>query len=309
MIGGMLDLRRLRVLREVARHGSLSAAARSLDYSQPAVSHHIARLEEEIGTALVTRLGRGVRLTDAGQALVEHADAIFVRLDAAEEDVAAIAGLRRGHVRLAAFPSASATLVPRALELLRQQHPGVRFSLTETEPPEAVGLLRSAECDVALVFEYPGVAVDEGADFVKLPLLDEPLRLALPEGHPCARAPSVSLRRLEDETWIAGCPRCRRHLLHAAEQAGFEPAIAAATDDYVSVQSLVAAGLGVALLPALALAAFRHPGIVIRRPSPALSRVVSAVVLGGSRRPPAIAAALTALEDAARTVDVRAVAP
>jgi len=300
----MLDLRRLRVLREVAERGSFSAAARALHYSQPAVSHHIARLEEEVGTPLVTRLGRGVRLTDAGRALVEHTKAVLARLDAAEEEVAAIAGLGGGRIRVAAFPSASATLVPLAIGELRRRYPRVRFSLTEAEPPESVGLLRAGDCDIALVFEYPGVVVDEGADFVKLPLLDEPLFLALPEGHGCARARSVSLRRLRNETWIAGCPRCRRHLLHACERAGFEPTVAAATDDYVAVQNLIAADLGVALLPALALTAFRHPKVAIRPVAPALSRAVSAVVLTRGSRPPAIASAISALEETARSLDL-----
>ncbi len=300
----MLDLRRLRVLSEVARQGSLSAAARALSYTQPAVSHHMARLEEEVGTALITRLGRGVRLTDAGQALVEHANAILSRVDAAEEEVAAIAGLSGGSVRLAAFPSASATLVPRAIGRLKQQHPDVRFSLTETEPPEALALLRAGECDVALVFEYPTVAVDEGADFVKLPLLDEPLYLVLPDTHRFASSPSVSLRKLKRETWIAGCPRCRRHLLHACEEAGFEPAIAVAIDDYVATQSLVAAGLGITLLPALALTAFRHPNTIIRSLSRGRVRAISAVVPASSRRPPAITEALKAFQEAAGRLDL-----
>jgi molybdate transport repressor ModE-like protein len=133
----MLDVRRLQTLRAVAHEGSLSAAARTLGYTQPAVSHHVARLEEEVGTALLTRLGRGVQLTDAGLALVEHADAVFARLDAAEEEVASIAGLRAGRVRLAAFPSASATLMVGALSRLRADHPGIALSFTEAEPEDA----------------------------------------------------------------------------------------------------------------------------------------------------------------------------
>jgi molybdate transport repressor ModE-like protein len=302
----VLDLRRLRVLSEVARQGSLSAAARALSYTQPAVSHHIARLEEEVGTALITRLGRGVRLTDAGQALVEHAHAILSRVEAAEEEVAAIAGLSGGSVRLAAFPSASATLIPPAIAQLKRQHPAVRVSLIETEPPEALALLRAGECDVALVFEYPTVAVDEGSDFVKLPLLDEPLYLVLPDTHRLASSASVSLRKLKQETWIAGCPRCRRHLLHACAQAGFEPKTPVAIDDYVATQNLVAAGLGVTLLPALALTAFRHPKTIVRSLTPRRMRAVSAVVAATSRRPPAVSETLKTIQDAADKLDLRA---
>src|SRR5919202_6390909 len=153
----MLDVRRLQMLRAVAREGSLSAAARSLGYTQPAVSHHIARLEEEVGTALLTRLGRGVRLTDAGAALVEHTDAVLTRLGAAEEEVAAIAGLRAGRVRLAAFPSASATLMAGALSRLRTGHPGVEVSFEEAEPEDALPLLREGELDLVLGFSYAAV--------------------------------------------------------------------------------------------------------------------------------------------------------
>src|SRR3954451_3909242 len=137
----MLDVRRLEMLRAVARAGSLSAAARELGYTQPAVSHHVARLEAEVGTALLTRLPRGIRLTDAGLALVEHADVVLSRLEAAEEDVAAIAGLRAGRVRLAAFPSASATLMASALVRLRGAHPGVVASFVESEPEDELPLL------------------------------------------------------------------------------------------------------------------------------------------------------------------------
>src|SRR5919199_3607154 len=137
----MLDVRRLQLLRAVAREGSLSAAARASGYTQPAVSHSINRLEAEVGTALLTRLGRGVQLTDAGLALVEHADAVLSRLDAAEEEVASIAGLRAGRVRLAAFPSASATLISGALARLRAEHPGIAVTFTEHEPEDALPLL------------------------------------------------------------------------------------------------------------------------------------------------------------------------
>src|SRR5690242_15853527 len=145
------------MLRAVAREGSLSAAARALGYTQPAVSHHIARLEAEIGTALLTRLGRGVQLTDAGVALVEHTDAVVSRLSAAEEEVAAIAGLRAGRVRLAAFPSGSATLMAGALTRLRAAHPGVEVSFSEAEPEDSLPLLRAGELDLVLGFSYEAV--------------------------------------------------------------------------------------------------------------------------------------------------------
>ena len=288
----MLDLRRLAVLRAVAREGSLSAAARALDYTQPAVSHHIARLEEETGTALLLRSPRGVTLTDAGEALVEHADAVIARLAAAQEEVAEIAGLRTGRVRLAAFPSGSAALVPVAARALRDSHPGVSVSLVEAEPPEALELLRTGEVDVALAFGYPEAGLAANADLDVEPLLDDELFLVLPA---TGRSTRTKLADLKDETWIAGCERCRAHLLHLSAQAGFQPRIAYATDDYVTVQSLVAAGLGVTVLPSLALSAHRREDIRVVRLGGDAARQIAAVVLPGPRRPPAVQAMIDAL--------------
>jgi molybdate transport repressor ModE-like protein len=294
-----LDLRRLRVLRAVAREGSFSAAARALDYTQPAVSHHVARLEAEVGTTLLVRGGRGVRLTEAGHALVEHADAVLSRLASAEDEIAAIAGLRAGRVRLAAFPSASATLVPTAARALKDAHGEIVVSLVEAEPPEALDLLRAGEVDVVVAFGYPEADIASGRDLETVALLDDPLALVLPAGR---RSRNIKLGDLAGETWIAGCERCRAHLLHLARAAGFEPQIAFATNDYVTVQALVAAGLGVALLPSLALSASTREGVVtIALPAPA-ARQVAAVVPAAARQPPAVAAMLDALRDAAQTM-------
>jgi molybdate transport repressor ModE-like protein len=297
----MLDVRRLQMLRAVAREGSLSAAARMLGYTQPAVSHHVARLEQEVGTALLTRLGRGVQLTDAGLALVEHADAVFARLDAAEEEVASIAGLRAGRVRLAAFPSASATLMAGALSRLRAAHPGIALSFAEAEPEDAFPLLREGELDAVLGFSYPAIGGHDGRDLTAEPLLHDPSHVVLPASHPAAANDTpVELGELASETWIAGCERCRQHLLHLAGRAGFEPRIEFATDDYVTVQSLVAARLGVSLLPALALRAARRPDVVVRGVAGAPGRTVEVVLPMAERRPPAVAAMLGALRAAAR---------
>jgi molybdate transport repressor ModE-like protein len=293
----VLDVRRLQMLRAVAREGSLSAAARTLGYTQPAVSHHIARLEDEVGTALLTRLGRGVRLTDAGLALVEHADAVLSRLTAAEEDVAAIAGLRAGRVRLAAFPSGSATLMAGALTRLRGDHPGIEVTFVEAEPEDALPLLRAGELDLVLGFSY---ARSDGGDLVAEPLLRDPTHAVLPAGHPAARGKRpLALSKLADETWIAGCERCRRHLLNVAEAAGFAPRIDFATDDHLTVQSLIAAGLGVSLLPALALCSARCDDVAVRTLVGEPARTVEAVLPVADRRPPAVVATLGALRAAA----------
>jgi molybdate transport repressor ModE-like protein len=290
----VLDVRRLQMLRAVAREGSLSAAARTLGYTQPAVSHHIARLEAEVGTALLTRLGRGVRLTDAGRALVEHADAVFSRLDAAEEEVASIAGLRAGRVRLAAFPSGSATLLAGALSRLRAAHPGVEVTFVEGEPEDAIPLLRAGDVDLVLGFSY----VAETDDLTRIPLLHDPTHAIVPIGD----GTPVALSSLADETWIAGCLRCRGHLLDLAASAGFVPDIDYETDDLLTVQSLVATGLGVGLLPALALAASRRPDISARPLVGGAGRTVELVLLAAERRPPAVTAMVDAMRAASQAL-------
>jgi len=296
----MLDVRRLQMLRAVSREGSLSAAARALGYTQPAVSHHIARLEEEIGTALLTRFGRGVRLTDAGVALVDHADAVLSRLDAAEEEVAAIAGLRAGRVRLAAFASGSATLLAGALARLREAHPGVELTFVEAEPQDGLELLRAGETDLVLAFSYEAVGERDGKDITTVPLLRDPSHAILPAAHPEAGEDGpIDLGSLAGEAWIAGCERCRRHLLHVAADAGFAPRIDFETDDYLTVQSLVASGLGVSLLPALALVSARRDDVAVRPVAGRPARAIAAVLPTAERRPPAVTAALAALEGAA----------
>jgi DNA-binding transcriptional LysR family regulator len=296
----MLDVRRLQMLRAVAHEGSITGAANMLGYTQPAVSHHIAKLEAEVGTALLTRLGRGVRLTDAGAALVEHADAVIARLTAAEEDIAAIAGLRAGRVRLAAFPSASATLMAGALTTLRARHPGVEVAFTEAEPEDALPQLRAGELDLVIGFSYAAVGSGDGRDLAALPLLHDPSVAVLHPGHADAGPDGpLALARLGGDTWIAGCERCRGHLLHVASTAGFDPAIAFATDDYVTVQSLVASGLGVTLLPALSLCAVRRPDVAVRTVEGRPGRTVEIILPLAERHPPAVTAMIAALREAA----------
>lgn len=300
----MLDSKRLRVWQAVARTGSLSGAARALGYTQPAISHHVAGLEAELGTALLTRLGRGVRLTDAGRVLAAHADDVLTRVAAAEEEVAAIAGLRAGRVRLAAFPSGSATIVPAALKRMRDAHPKVAVSFVEAEPSESLPLLRAGEVDVVLGFSY-AEEPDPARDFDRLPLLEDPLRAVLPAAHPLAARRRIALADLRDAEWIAGCPQCRGHLMHVCAAAGFTPRVGYATDDYVAVQGLVAAGLGVALLPGLSLQAMTRPDVAVRPLSGGPGRVVEAVTVAGGRRPPAVEAMLAALTAAASTGQMR----
>ncbi|MBB4957398.1 LysR family transcriptional regulator [Micromonospora polyrhachis] len=289
----MLDVTRLRVLAAVSRYGSVTTAARALGYAQASVSHHLARLEAETGCQLTQRVGRGIRLTEAGQMLAQRAEEILGRLDVAEVDLAAYTGLRAGRVRLAAFPSALGTFVPAAAAAYLTAHPGVEVRFTEAEPPDAIRLLRTGQVDVAVVFSYPDAPPGDGLRHT--PLLTEDIFLVTPTGMTGDQLSDHARQR-----WIGGCERCRDHLLRLCATAGFQPEIAFTTDDYVAAQSLVAAGLGVTTLPALALAAQRHDGVRTVQ-IPTAQRRVDAVVYGEPPDPPATAALLTQLTRAAAT--------
>jgi DNA-binding transcriptional LysR family regulator len=336
----MLDVTRLRVLVAVARHGSVTAAAHALNYAQPSVSHHLARLEAETGTKLVQRAGRGIRLTDAGRLLAERAVEVIGRLDAAENELAVFSGLRAGRLRLAAFPSALGTIVPAAAAILHERHPSVDLRLTEAEPPEAVRMLRAGYVDVALIFRHeaadggragqrdlpreaaagtrdkagragqdddPRQPADRG-DLREQVLLAEAVHLIMPDTTVCGGEPPLApavtelwpadLARLSEHRWIAGCDRCREHLLQQCAAAGFTPRIAFTTDDFVAAQALVTAGLGVTLLPGLALRAARNPGVRTARLR-GTRRSVVAVRYGEPPDPPATAVLLDALRSAA----------
>jgi len=301
------------VLVAVAQHGSVTAAARALNYAQPSVSHHIARLEAETGTQLLERVGRGIRLTEAGRLLAERAEEIIGRLDSAEAELAAHVGLRQGRVRLAAFPSALGTLVPAAAARLATETPGLDFMLTEAEPPEALRMLRAGYVDVALVFQHyqrdldaaPPQPADEGTQGVLL--LDEPVHLVTSAGAGAGPSagepvPVADLSAYATSRWIAGCERCRAYLVRRCESAGFTPRIAFTTDDYLAVQALVAAGLGVTTLPGLCLRAARHPGIVTA-PLAGARRHVFAVTYGQPPGSKATARLIDALRRAADQLD------
>ncbi|MFD3353687.1 LysR family transcriptional regulator [Streptomyces fradiae] len=294
----MIEARHLRVLRAVAATGSFSAAARELGCTQPAVSQQMKALEASAGTPLLIRTGREMRLTQAGEALVRHAAGILAGLTAAEEEVAAIAGLRAGRVRLVSFPSGSSTLVPTALAALRAAHPGTRVSLVEAEPPRSVEMLREGDCDIALAFRYAGGGA-EWDDLVVRPLLTDRLVGLVPEGHRLAGADAVAIGELAGEPWIAGCPRCRRQLVEVCEDAGFTPRIDFATDDYPAVVGLVGAGLGVAVLPELAVESVRPRGARTVAVEPPVEREIVALTLPDLAQVPAVAATLDRLAEAA----------
>jgi len=287
-----VDQRRVEIFRTVAHAGSLAAAARELGWTQPAVSQHVQALERQLGTPVVVRTTRGVRLTEAGQVLLVHADAVAARLRSAEQELASLTGLATGTVRLAAFPSAAATLVPPALAALPE---GITVLLTEAEPPEALLAVDRGEVDGALVFVHPSTPPLPD-QLARTPLLHDRLQLVLPTGSTHDR-----LDALVDERWIAGCLRCREQLLVLCRAAGFDPDVRHSTDDYVVVQALVAAGLGVALLPALALRAYTHPDVRTLPIEPAAHREVLLVSHVESTRTPALRALAEALRRAAQS--------
>jgi len=284
-----MDPKRLLIFRAVARAGSISGAARDLGWTQPAVSQHLRALERSVGCTLLLRGAGGVELTEPGRVLLARADALAVQLHMAEEELAELTALRRGRVRLAAYPSAAATLVPRAIAGLRAAHPEIDVELTEAEPPEALDLLNAGDVDLALVFGY-GVDPVGSPGLRWTPLADEPVALVVGADHPAVHRKRLTLRDLADEPWIVGCARCRAHTLLLCAEAGFEPRVRHVSDDYVVVQNLVAVGLGVTLLPRSALEAYRHPEVTIREHASFGTRTYGIVHRDGAEQVPATAA-------------------
>jgi molybdate transport repressor ModE-like protein len=282
----MLDLKRLRVLAEVARRGSFSAAADALYLSQSAVSQQVATLEREVGMSLLDRTNGGPKLTDAGRTLVDHGEAAIARLEEAEQEVAAIAGLEGGELRIASFPTASAILLTEALAEFSASHPKVRLSVTEAEPEESLPMLHAAEIDLALTFDYTTLPAKDDRDLDRELLLSESMYVALPRDHPLAGADRVRLADLADEAWVCGTrpSSCSQAVVETCRAAGFEPRIAFESDEYPVLQGYVAAGLGYTLLPDLALPTLRSD-LVVRptRPAAPKRRVWAATRVEGAR--------------------------
>ena len=296
----MLDVRRMRVLREVAQRGSFSAAAEALSFTQSAVSQQIAALEREAGAVLVQRSARGVRLTEAGEAVVRHADAILARLSEAEAELEAIAGLRGGRLRLSAFESAASSIMPLAIAEFSSRHPAVELSMNLLEPEDALPQLRAGELDLAITFlDRPTDGVVDGIALAHL--LEDPMLLVLPADHPLAHKRQLRLADVAGEAWIsgqAGC-ECNRLILRACASAGFDPRIAFETDEYSAVQGLVAAGVGVSLIAELGLINARQD-IAVRslgRDTPV--RQIHAATPAEGYRSPATQAMLDILRDVA----------
>jgi DNA-binding transcriptional LysR family regulator len=304
----VIDTRQLEMFQQVVDAGSYSGAARALHCSQPAVSQQMRALERALGGPLFVRVGRTLRLTEAGRALARHSQSILGDLAVAHRQVQAISALDIGTVRICAFPSANASLVPRAAALLSAGSTRMRLELSELEPPDSLAMLRRAECDVVVSFSYDGEDTDLTAGMIRTPLLTEPLLLLVPVTHRLvdharldAGTPQrpADLAALATEVWIAGCPTCRLTFTAACARAGFEPDIVCSTDDNMALQSLVAAGLGVTLVPRLVLSFLRHPDVVAIPVEPPTLRHISAYTWPDLARVDAIRHTLEALHTAA----------
>jgi DNA-binding transcriptional LysR family regulator len=282
-------------------HGSFSAAADALHLSQSAVSQQIAVLEREVGVPLLERTSEGPKMTAAGESLMEHGDAVICRLEEAERELAQIAGLEGGRLRLASFPTASATLMTRALSEFRRRFPKVELQFSEDEPEDSFPGLKRGDFDLAVVFDYPDFPLDFSRDVEAELIFEEPMYVALPQGHPLAAAKSVKVADLADEDWLCGAlpSSCRDVVLGLCRESGFEPRISFRSDDYEVIKGFVAGGLGVTILPELAGG---HPGIELRsaRGQKPVRRVW-AVTRESDARPPAAEQMLDILRDVCRT--------
>nr|WSX73584.1 LysR substrate-binding domain-containing protein [Streptomyces sp. NBC_00899]WSX80352.1 LysR substrate-binding domain-containing protein [Streptomyces sp. NBC_00899] len=287
----------LRVFTEVARLGSFTAAARELGYTQSAVSRQIASLEAAAGAPLVDRLPRGVRLTAAGHALLPHADAVLGRLAAARRDLTALRELTAGRVRAGAFATAQAWLLPRAYAAFRTRHPAVAVTVREGPSHRLAAAVLAGDLDVAVV-STTGSPDFEGLDLVRL--LEDPMLLALPAGHRLAGRAEVALADVADEAWVASSPRAEDTLLAPALSGGFRPRVTLVVADWLAKLGFVAQGLGVTLLPSLAVGAVRPDvALVPLRPDELPVRTVYAATCRDLHRTAAAAAFLDVLRQSA----------
>jgi DNA-binding transcriptional LysR family regulator len=294
----MLDSRRLRVLCEVARHGSFSAAAAVLGYTQPAVSRQIATLEAEVGAVLVRRVPAGAVLTDAGRLLVERGETILARLADAETELQALAGLKGGTLKLATFASAAASVFPIAVARFRERYPAVELSIAMADPEETVPRLRAGELDLILshapiqdeIFDDGPGGVADHSDLESVHLFDDPMYVALPARHPAADSAAIELRSLAAESWMLAttdsCPDSRL-FLRACHAAGFEPRLAFQNDDYSAILGFVAAGVGLALIPDMVSRSAREDVAIRQIDPPTPPRPISVVLPVGYRSPAA----------------------
>ncbi|KUO09490.1 LysR family transcriptional regulator [Streptomyces sp. DSM 15324] len=251
----MIDVQRLRVLRTVAEHGSFNRAAAALHLTPSAVSQHVAALERSLGAQVVTRSTRGIRLTPAGRIMVGAAESVAAELEHAKRQVDRLgSGLTR--LTLATFTSGGRVLLPGALARLGTAHPDLVVHVREGEPEDSLALVRQGAVDLALAYHFDGPLPGQpgpGAGLEWTALLNDPLHVALPEAHPLAGREALGIAELAAEPWVLGCLKTEAYLRRYAERAGFDPQVRGTTTDYFFARSLVAAGMGISLIPSVAL--------------------------------------------------------
>ncbi len=300
----MLDVRKLRVLRELSARGTIAATAEALSFTPSAISQQLSALERETGVELLAREGRRLTLTEPGRRLVARTDEVLAALEAAEADLEASVGEVRGTVAVAAFPTAAAALLAPVVRALGAEHPALSVRVEELEPHDSLPALRLGEVDVALAHDYDTIPRTPDPAFTEHPLMRDPLRIAVAAADPRAGRGPIDLAELADDAWIAGRPgtACGTVVTTAGRAAGFEPRIVAHASEFATMLALVAAGVGVALVPALATAAGAAAGVALVDTRPALERRIHAAVRTGSAGRAAVTAVLAAL--AARCAEV-----
>jgi molybdate transport repressor ModE-like protein len=296
----MIDVHRLRILREVSEQGSFAKAAASLMLTPSAVSQQVAALERSLGRPVVERSTRGVTLTESGRVLVDAAETVAAELAAAQQRIERLADGSTGRLDVATFTSAGQSLLPPALIALTARHPEVELTVTEAEPDDAAALVREGRADVALAYHFGRTPAVTGLTWT--PLMDEQMWLVLPRGHRLADRRSLSVGELAEERWIEGCGAAGAPLARAAGMAGFHPMVVCTSTDYLFSQALVEAGVGIALIPRVALALHR-PGLVfvpLEQPRPV--RHIGALTARRKWRQPLVESLLGTLADAVGTI-------
>ncbi|MFF4395393.1 LysR family transcriptional regulator [Streptomyces sp. NPDC001480] len=299
----MLNLERLRTLDALARHGSVSAAAEALHVTTSAVSQQLGKLEREVGQRLLAKNGRGVRLTDGGRLLAEHAARILSQVELAQSDLEAHRGQVAGELRLSAFPTAARGLFPTALADLRARHPALRVRSGELEPENGIAAVVRGDLDLAVVLDWYNKPMPVPDGLVKAPLLDDPADVAMPVGHPLADRDEVDLGEFAEDEWITWGEGefCHEWLMFTLRSRGVEPIIGHRAAETHTQLGLVAAGLGVCIVPVLG----RHPvppGVVTVPLKQRVRRHVYVVWRADADRRPSIRAAVEALRAAAGQV-------
>lgn len=295
----MLEIRQLEVLAEIARTGSYTAAAASLGYTQPAVSYQMRRLQQAVGAPLFTRAGRGLRLTPAGLSLVRHADSIFSVLRAADQDVASLVARGGGLVRMVAFQSGCAALLPEVITRLVARYPDVHITVTQAEPVEARQLIRAGEADLGLLCNWANEDLPESESaMLRVPLMTDRRCVVMRGDHPLAGRPAVELTELADHDWVMESFRDR--FMAACTGLGFTPRISATVDDTRTIQSLVKAGLGISLMSEMTLRDHLDPALVYRPLRDWPLRRTYALLWPDMAGVPAVAAVLDEIRRSAR---------